>query len=174
MRYDFGFVGFLPVALTMAATPRRTRFTDRQIDVAYDYLTGKDHDVMGGMLGFATYGGQINTVTPGATASAQRSSILDMACSTGWLDAREEEGNLAWVRSFYHELFVDTGGVPVPGDAYDGAFINHPDVDLADPALNMSPVPWHALYYHDNYLRLQRIKNRYDPRNVFHHALSIR
>jgi len=152
----------------------RRRFTDRQIAVAYDYMTRTDHDVMGGMLGLATYGGRINTVAPDATASAQRGAILDIACNVGWLDPREEAKNLAWVRAFYRDLFAETGGVPVPGDVYDGAFINHPDTDLADPALNTSGVPWHTLYYRDNYPRLQRIKAQWDPRNVFRHPLSIR
>ena len=40
----------------------KQRLTDRQIGVAYDHLTRTDHDVMGGMLGLATYGGRINTV----------------------------------------------------------------------------------------------------------------
>jgi aclacinomycin oxidase len=71
-------------------------------------------------------------------------------------------------------MFADTGGVPVPGDAYDGTLINHPDTDVADPALNTSGVPWHTLYYGDNYSRLQRVKARWDPRDIFHHALSIR
>jgi hypothetical protein len=95
-----------------------------------------------------------------ATASAQRGSILDIACTTGWLDPQEEAKNLAWVRSFYGELFAESGGVPVPGEAYDGTFINHPDTDLADPALNTSGVPWHTLYYQASYPRLQRIKAR--------------
>ena len=149
------------------------RLTDRQIDVAYAHLTSED-DVMGGMLGFASYGGRVNTVATDATASAQRSTILDMACSTGWLDPREEAKNLAWAREFYRDLFADTGGVPVPGEAYDGAFINHPDVDLADPSFNASDVPWSTLYYHGSYPRLQEVKARWDPKNVFHHALSIR
>jgi aclacinomycin oxidase len=152
----------------------KKRLTDRQIDVAYDYLTRTDHDVMGGMLGLATYGGRINTVARDATAAAQRDSILDIACNTGWLEPREEAKNLAWVRAFYRELFADSGGVPVPGEAYDGAFINHPDTDLADLGLNTSGVPWHTLYYKENYPRLQRIKARWDPRDVFRHALSIR
>jgi hypothetical protein len=152
----------------------KKRLTDHQIGVAYDHLTRTDHDVMGGMLGLATYGGRINTVAPDATASAQRESILDAACTTGWLDASEEARNLAWVRAFYRDLFAESGGVPVPGDAYDGTFINHPDADLADPALNTSGVPWHTLYYKDGYPRLQRIKARWDPRDVFRHALSIR
>jgi aclacinomycin oxidase len=152
----------------------KKRFTDRQIGVAYDYLTSTEHDIMGGMLGLATYGGRINTVPREATASAQRNAILDTACNTGWLDPQDEAKNLTWVRAFYRDLFAETGGVPVPGDAYDGTFINHPDVDLADPALNTSGVPWHTLYYNENYPRLQQIKARWDPRNVFRHALSIR
>ena len=122
------------VSLKVKDALLKKRFTDRQIGVAYDYLTRSDHDVMGGMLGLATYGGRINTVAPDATASAHRGSILDIACTTGWLDPREEATNLAWVRAFYRDLFAESGGVPVPGDAYDGALINHPDTDLADPA----------------------------------------
>jgi len=152
----------------------KQRLTDRQIGVAYDHLTRGDHDVMGGMLGLATYGGRVNAVAPDATASPHRSAIFDMACTTGWLDPAEEAANLAWVRGFYRDLFAETGGVPVPGDAYDGALINHPDTELADPALNTSGVPWHTLYYQANYPRLQRVKARWDPRNVFHHALSVR
>jgi aclacinomycin oxidase len=148
--------------------------TDRQIGVAYDHLTRTDHDVMGGMLGFATYGGRVNTVAPDATASAQRGAILDMACTTGWVDPADEEKNLRWVRAFYGDLFAASGGVPVPSEACEGALINHPDVDLTDPALNTSGVPWHTLYYKDNYPRLQRVKARWDPRDVFRHALSVR
>jgi len=152
----------------------KKRLSDRQIGVAYEYLTRTDHDIMGGMLGLATYGGRINSVARSETASAQRNAILDIACNTGWLDPADETKNLAWVRAFYRELFAETGGVPIPSEAYDGAFINHPDTDLADPALNTSSVPWYTLYYNENYPRLQRIKAVWDPRNVFHHALSIR
>ena len=51
---------------------------------------------------------------------------------------------------------------------------NHPDIDLADAALNTSGVPWHTLHYEGSYPRLQRIKARWDPGDVFRHALSIR
>ena len=152
----------------------RRRPTDRQIDVAYRYLTRTDHDVAGGMMGLATYGGKVNTVAPDTTASAQRDSILTTSCSVGWGDPQEEARSLAWVRALYRDLFSETGGVPVPGELNDGAMINHPDVDLADPSWNTSGVPWHTLYYKDNYRRLQQVKARWDPRNVFHHALSIR
>jgi hypothetical protein len=64
--------------------------------------------------------------------------------------------------------------VPVPNAENNGALINHPDADIADPSWNTSGVPWHAIYYKDNYARLQRVKACWDPRDVFHHALSIR
>jgi aclacinomycin oxidase len=151
----------------------KRRLTDRQIAVAYEHLTGAD-SVMGGMLGFATYGGRVNTVAPDATAAPQRAAIFDIACNAGWLDPQEEAKNLAWVRAFYRDLFAESGGVPAPGEAYSGGLINHPDTDLVDPALNTSGVPWYTIYYQGNYPRLQRVKARWDPRNVFHHPLSIR
>ena len=126
------------------ATPTlcaRRRLTDRQISVAYHYLTRTDDDVIGGM-GMATYGGKVNTVAPEATASARRESILTMSCSTAWANPQDEARSLAWVRQFYQDLFSDTGDVPVPGEQCQGALINHPDVVLADPQWNTSGVPW--------------------------------
>jgi FAD/FMN-containing dehydrogenase len=148
-------------------------FTRQQRGIVYDYLTRTDYDIGGGMLGLASYGGRVNVMSPDATASAQRAAIMDIACASGWLDPKEELANVAWVQAFYRDLFSETGGVPVPGDAYDGSLINHPNPDLADPAWNTSGVPWTTLYYKGNYARLQRVKARWDPRNVFRHALSI-
>jgi FAD/FMN-containing dehydrogenase len=33
---------------------------------------------------------------------------------------------------------------------------------------------WPQLYYGPNYEFLQQVKKKYDPNNVFHHAMSIR
>ena len=98
-----------------------------------------------GCLASPRYGGQVNAVASDATASAQRDSILTTSCAAGWGNPNDESRTLAWVRAFYRDLFADTGGVPVPGEICDGAMINHPDVDLADPEWNTSGVPWHAL-----------------------------
>jgi hypothetical protein len=151
----------------------RKGFTDKQIEVAYHHLTRTDHDVNLN-LGMATYGGKVNTVAPDATASAHRDSILTTSVTAGWQEPRDEALTMMWVRRFYRDLFADTGGVPVPGDVTSGATINHPDVDLADPEWNTSDCRWYTMYYRDNYPRLQDIKLRWDPHDVFHHALPVR
>ncbi|CAL1519404.1 FAD-dependent oxidoreductase [Chitinophaga sp. MM2321] len=149
----------------------RQPLTDRQIATAYKYLTANES--IGGGMGMATYGGKVNTVSPEATASAQRDSILDVAWSAGWGDPKGETTTLAWIRSFYMEFFEGSGGVPLPNEQTNGCMINHPDTDLANPEWNKSGVPWHTLYYKDNYPRLQKVKSKWDPLNIFHHALSI-
>ncbi|MEU3356045.1 FAD-binding protein [Streptomyces sp. NPDC037389] len=153
----------------------RRRFTDRQIGVLHEHLTGKAGDELDGSLWLVSYGGKVNTVPVDATAVAQRDSILKAVYMTGWKDPKHDgAAELAWVRDLYKAVYADSGGVPAPGTDSDGSFINYPDADLADPALNTSGTPWHTLYYKGHYARLQRVKAHWDPRNEFRHALSIR
>ncbi|WP_326560149.1 FAD-binding oxidoreductase [Micromonospora sp. NBC_01796] len=152
----------------------RRRLTDRQVDVVHRHLTRDDYDIVGGTLSLNSYGGQINAVAPDATAAAQRDSILKLFYLVAWADPKDEARHLRWIREFYRDMYADTGGVPVPGPVNDGSFVNYPDTDLADPGWNTSGVPWHALYYKENYPRLRRVKARWDPRDVFHHTLSVR
>ncbi|MFJ2115361.1 FAD-binding oxidoreductase [Streptomyces sp. NPDC087850] len=150
----------------------RRPFTDTQLSTIHRHLT----DSTGGPTGaleLIGYGGQVNTVPPEATAVAQRDAIMKADFHTVWADASDDRANLAWVRAFYRDVHADTGGVPVPGEVSDGSYINYPDIDLADPTWNTSGIPWHTLYYKGNYPRLQQIKARYDPRNVFRHTLAV-
>lgn len=150
----------------------RQPFTESQVATAYKYLTANEN--IGGALAMGTYGGKVNTLSPDATASAQRDCILDTAVHAGWGDPKGEAPTLAWVRNLYRDLFANSGGVPVPNEQTDGCMINHPDTDLADPQWNQSGVPWYTLYYKENYPRLQQVKSKWDPLNIFHHALSIK
>src|SRR6185295_9123441 len=47
--------------------------TDEQLSVVHDYMTRTDYNVIGGIIGQATYGGRVNSVVADGTASAQRS-----------------------------------------------------------------------------------------------------
>ncbi|WP_371792354.1 FAD-binding protein [Streptomyces sp. NBC_01471] len=150
----------------------RRSFTGPQLTTVYRHLTNST-GTPDGSLELIGYGGQVNTVRPTATAVAQRDAVMKADFHTVWADATDDAAGLAWVRDFYRDVYRDTGGVPVPGRTSDGSYINYPDTDLADPAWNTSGVPWHTLYYKGNYPRLQRVKSRWDPRDVFRHALAI-
>ncbi len=129
----------------------RKRLTDRQIGVAYDYLTRTDHDVMGGMLGLATLRrtGQHRRARRDGLGAARLDSRHRLHRRLAGPAGRGEEPGVG--ARVLPRLFAETGGVPVPGERYDGTFINHPDTDLADPELNTSGVPWSTLYYRRNY-----------------------
>ncbi len=111
-----------------------------------------------------TYGGAINAVASGATASVQRDASMLLFYLAGWGDPAGDPRHLAWIREFYRDMYADTGGVPP-----DGAYINYPDVDLVTASRQ-----WPEVYLGPVYRRLQQVKARWDPRNVFHHDLSVR
>jgi hypothetical protein len=148
-------------------------FTDHQLKTAYKYLTEMT-DIPGASIVMATYGGKINEVPADATACVQRSAIITMSLTPGWEDPGEESIYMHWARSCYQELFAEDGGAPVPGERSGGCIIAHPDNDLADPAWNKTGVPWHQFYYQHHYPRLQQIKAKWDPLNIFHHTLSVK
>ncbi len=149
----------------------RKGYTDAQLSAIYAGLT--DQSGASSALLLIGDGGQVQAVPSGATATAQRDVVMKAVFANVWLADADDDTQLAWIRRWYQSVYAATGGAPVPDAVSNGSYINYPDVDLADPALNTSGVPWYELYYRDNYPRLQRIKARWDPRNVFHHALSI-
>ncbi|MFF5109577.1 FAD-binding oxidoreductase [Streptosporangium sp. NPDC000509] len=172
LSYDSG-AGAYALRFKSKAGYLRKPWTPAQLKVVYRYLTEGEGDV-GASVYLMSLGGKINAVDPAATANPHRTAPLIGFFDVGWWDPAEDDKWLASIRDAYREMHADTGGVPVPGEAYDGAYINYPDNDLADPALNTSGVPWHKLYYKDNYPKLQQVKAKWDPRNVFNHALSVR
>jgi hypothetical protein len=147
----------------------RAGLTEQQLATAHHHLTRPGYETAAGSVSLNTYGGAINSVRPNATATTQRDSTMLLFYLTGWADPAEDARHIGWIREFYRDMYADTGGVP---DA--GAYINYPDIDLADPAQNKSGRPWHTLYYGTNSTRLKAVKSRWDPRNVFRHALSVR
>lgn len=152
----------------------RRRYSDAQIDTLHAYLDSSDHGSDSISVSLQSYGGRVNTVPPGATAAPQRDSVLKAVFMNTWQDPALDARNVDWLRRLYRDVYAETGGVPAPGPGSDGCFINFPDIDMADPEWNTSGVPWHDLYYRDNYPRLQRAKARFDPRDIFSHGLSVR
>ncbi|WP_198320500.1 FAD-dependent oxidoreductase [Actinosynnema pretiosum] len=152
----------------------RRSYTDAQIATIHSYLTDDSYANAGAQVNISALGGQINATAPGATAAVHRDSTMRVYFTAGtWSSEAEDAANIAWVRNLYRDVYAASGGVPVPDAVNAGAYINYPDVDLADPAWNTSGTPWHSLYYGANYARLQQVKKHYDPRGLFRHALSV-
>lgn len=149
------------------------RFSDEQISVLYRQMTRPDFTNPNTMLVLFSFGGQVNAVSPEATANAQRQSAFKFCLQTFWPDPADDDFYLGWERETYEAMFASTGGVPAPNEKQDGCYINYPDVDMANPAHNRSSVGWQDLYFKGNYPRLQRAKVIWDPTNYFTHSLGI-
>jgi aclacinomycin oxidase len=161
-----------PFRLRVKSGYLRAGFSAEQLHTIYLQLTEPhDNSLLNGSVGLASYGGRINAVDPAATAVPTRDAVIKLTYIAAWQDPAKDAVHDVWIREFYQRVYSATGGVPDPKD---GAYINYPDNDLADPAINTSGVPWSTLYYKGAYPRLQRIKARWDPRDVFNHALAIR
>ncbi|MFF7727245.1 FAD-binding oxidoreductase [Streptomyces sp. NPDC008001] len=151
----------------------RKGFTTAQIASIHQHLTRTDRQNPMSNLILFPYGGKVNSVKPGDTASAQRDSVFKALFSTQWTGNAGDADNVAWLREIYSDVYASTGGYPVPGAATDGCYVNYQDSDITDPAQNKSGVAWSTLYYKDNYPRLQQVKAKYDPKNIFRHTQSI-
>ncbi len=152
-------------------------FSNAEAKCIYQRLTSTvpGINLRGFVLAVDSYGGAVNTKDAAATSICQRSSILKLQFQQYWSQSTEDAGRLQWMRDFYTELYslhVDPryAGTPYPGDRYEGCYINYPDVDM------LAYDYWPQLYYGDQdlYPELQKVKRRYDPNNIFHHAMSIR
>ncbi|SEF77837.1 FAD/FMN-containing dehydrogenase [Bryocella elongata] len=154
-------------------------FTEAEARCIYKHMhrTAGSIDLKASMVEIDSYGGAINR--PGfanTTAMAQRSSVIKMQPMTFWSDAEDDAAHSTWLNDFYTELYSGPDsdplhpGTPFPGPRYEGCYINYPDKEmLAYPY-------WPQLYYgvEGLYPFLQAVKRKYDPNNIFHHAMSIR
>jgi FAD/FMN-containing dehydrogenase len=137
-------------------------FTDHECAVVWESLRESGFSNRQSLLQVDSYGCQVNAVAPGATAIPQRSSAMKLQYQTYWQGQDGDQRNLDWIRKFYDQMYGPAG--PVPDGRLDGCYVNYPDVDLRD---------WQYLYYKENYPRLQRVKQAWDPLNVFNHAQSV-
>ncbi len=105
---------------------------------------------------FFGLGGAVNDLEPTATAFPHRvDSLLVIQWGVSWKTPGQEISRRKILDDFYARIrpFMSAG-----------AFLNYIDADLPNPA---------RAYWGSNLERLVAVKRKYDPRNVFQHALSI-
>lgn len=96
-------------------------------------------------------GGQFARVSPDATAFFRRDAPYLLGIEANWDDPGADDENVTWVREFYTDMARYSPG---------GAYLNFPGFyEEGDDLVRKT--------FGDNYARLQEIKARYDPDNLF-------
>ncbi|GLZ36589.1 FAD-binding protein [Actinokineospora sp. NBRC 105648] len=149
-------------------------FTAAQIAIIFDRLSRNGFANPLAQVTLSSYGGQVNAVGRTDTALVHRDSAFKVLFQTSWTEAADDTANVAWLRELYEQVYVRTGKVPVANEQTSGCFVNYCDTDISEQAHNTSGVPWHTLYWGENYPRLQQTKARWDPADFFRHRQSVR
>ena len=161
------------------STYKSTSFTQHECSVFFKYMTEAipGTDSSGATVLIDSYGGAVNRKEMGdQTVIYQRDSIMKHQFLTYWTDPAQDAPKIAFLNNLYRDLYTSSDvdpnhqgtPYPSPGGIYQGCYMNYPDADmLAYPY-------WPELYWGPNYKFLQQVKKKYDPNNIFHHAMSIR
>jgi FAD/FMN-containing dehydrogenase len=153
-QYDFGFPDG---ALNYWKSSFLTGLPDEAIEVMVDAY-GKAPSWMDVIL-LEDLHGAITRVPVGATAIPHRDEGFNLLMPGVWMDPKDTDANVAWVRETYERLAPFTR---------EGRYVNYLDDDEAE----RGPDPVRAAYG-PNYDRLVEIKTKYDPENVFHLNFNI-
>ncbi|SDM97539.1 FAD/FMN-containing dehydrogenase [Halogranum gelatinilyticum] len=96
-------------------------------------------------------GGAIADVDEGETAFGERDAPYMLGIEANWDDAEGDDANIAWARELYETMQEFSPG---------GLYVNFPGFGEEGEELVRA-------VYGDNYDRLQQVKARYDPDNLF-------
>lgn len=103
---------------------------------------------------FLNSGGAMNEVDPQDTAFFWRNTKYYLEWDASWTKESEAQKNIKLVQETREQL----------KPYITGSYVNVPDLNLKN---------YGQLYYGDNFARLQNVKAKYDPKNVFNFVQSI-
>jgi FAD/FMN-containing dehydrogenase len=103
---------------------------------------------------FLNSGGAMNEVDPQDTAFFWRNTKYYLEWDASWTKESESQKNIKLVQETRERL----------KSYITGSYVNVPDLNLKN---------YGQLYYGDNFARLQKVKAKYDPKNVFNFVQSI-
>jgi FAD/FMN-containing dehydrogenase len=154
----------------------KRNFVPAEARAIYRFYSRDSITARSSVISIDSYGGAVNVPQLAAeTSIAQRSSVMKLQWQCYWFDPAEDAEHLSQLDAFYTSVYtgdhVDAHHQGTPwGDAYEGCYMNYADVDMLRYSY------WPELFYGRDglYEYLQKMKQAYDPNNVFHHAMSIR
>lgn len=101
-------------------------------------------------------GGAISRVRQKDTAFAHRDAQYDLMVMASWWYPEQSDGHIGWVSSTWQTLGPHTTGF----------YINTTTLDDDEARIRAN--------FRENYARLVKLKNKYDPTNLFHLNANIR
>ena len=126
--------------------------SDALIDVVLQYAGDLPSDLS--EIFFGSLGGAVNRVPADATAYPHRDVNYVMNVHTRWEETGQDEACVAWAREFFQATGKHATG---------GVYVNFIPED-EDRVANA---------YGDNYDRLKKVKDKYDPANLFRSNQNI-
>lgn len=151
-------------------------FTLEEARVFHSYLTSSS-PYAGGTVAIGSFGGATNMKDQEHEMSdGHRDAVMKLQFIYGWRDPAEDAPRIEFFNKFYSDLYSVSAkdprykGTPYPNDHTDGCYINYADASLTRYDY------WPQLYWNKGDLVpfLKRTKKKYDPHNIFHHALSVK
>jgi len=106
------------------------------------------------LVSFDAYGGSIGLVPINATAFVHRKALFVLQYQSYWTQDEEADKNIHWIEQFRKSMLPYTRG----------AYRNYCDSMIPD---------WPTAYFGENLARLMKVKQMYDPENLFHFPQSI-
>ncbi|MDX1663092.1 MAG: FAD-binding oxidoreductase [Candidatus Promineifilaceae bacterium] len=102
-------------------------------------------------------GGAVRDRDEMTMAASHRDAEFVLAINNGWRDLRENEEQIQWTRDFWTAVRPFSTG---------GSYVNFLTADEGQKRVR-------AAYGEEKYRRLVKIKNKYDPANLFRHNQNI-
>jgi Berberine and berberine like len=146
-------------AQSLAFTPQ-TLMSDSAVDSFLAYLDSADSDTLLWFAIFDLAGGAVNDIAPDATAYAHRDALFYLQAYASNPLGKLSAQSHAYIANMTSVLTQANAAVLANGE-YPG----YVDPSLANPQEG---------YWRYNYPRLQQVKAKYDPKDMFHNPQSVR
>ncbi|MCZ6577962.1 MAG: BBE domain-containing protein [Gammaproteobacteria bacterium] len=131
----------------------KSSFLSALTDEAIDSMVAQFSTCPSGMTGMILehIHGVASGIRPEDTAFPHRATGYNLLIASEWLESADTDSNIEWTRETYNilEQFMS-----------DGSYVNYLGDDETSDRIKSA--------YEVNFDRLQKLKTRYDPDNVFH------